>query len=59
MKLKKEMAEAIVNDMILDDGNNAECVSCGSFGYGPADIQHTSSCIVVKAKSFLLEDIGD
>ena len=55
MKLKKEMAEAIVNDMILDDGEQAECISCSSFGNYPNNINHTDSCIVLKARKFLRE----
>lgn len=55
MSLKKRMAEAIVNDFIVDDGDSAECLSCTSFGDYPENIKHTSSCIVVEAKVFLRE----
>ncbi len=55
MKLKKEFAEAIVSDMIFDDGHQAECCSCNSFGDYPDNIQHVDSCIVLKARSFLKE----
>jgi len=59
MTLKKEMAEAIINDMIIDDGDQAECISCNSFGDYPGNVNHTSNCIVLKAKSFLQENSGD
>lgn len=57
-KLAKEFAEAIVNDMVVDDGDCAECLSCNSFGEYPDRISHTSSCIVLKAKDFL-QNNGD
>lgn len=55
MDLKVRMAEAIVNDFIFDDGHVAECLACNSFGDFPGNINHTSSCIVLEAKSFLKE----
>jgi hypothetical protein len=59
LKLKKEMAEAIVSDFMTDEDQGSMCLSCGSFGAYPDIISHTSSCIVLKAKAFLLEVNGD
>ena len=53
-----EFAEAIVNDFIIDDGDEAQCLSCNSFGEYPERIKHTSVCIVLKAKQFLQENGG-
>jgi len=57
-EVAKEFAEAIVNDMIVDDGDCAECLSCNSFAEYSERIKHTSSCIVLKAQQFL-QDHGD
>lgn len=60
MSLIKEFAEAIVNDVVVDDGHTgAECNSCNSFGDYPDNIQHIENCIVLKAKSFLKEVNGE
>ena len=49
----KEYANAIVNNMIIDDGYGAECLACQSFSEYKEMINHTSSCIVLDAKNFL------
>lgn len=59
MELKKDFAESIMNDMVIDNGDNAQCLACNSFGDYPDNVKHTSVCIVLKAKSFLREINGE
>lgn len=58
--LTKEFAEALIYDLISDDGRQgAECLSCNSFGAYPDLIKHTTACVVPKAKLFLKEINGE
>lgn len=60
MELKRELAEAVANDFIYDDGETFQCLSCSAFGEFAGNIKHTSACIVPKANLFLNElDNGD
>jgi len=50
----KEYANAIVDNMVIEDDRGAECLYCQSFSEYSDIICHTSSCIVLDAKNFLM-----
>lgn len=59
LELVEEFADAVANDLIYDDGEIFQCLSCNGYGDYAENIKHTSSCVVPKAKLYLQELDGD
>ena len=52
-------AEDIVHNFIINEGDSGSyCIGCNSFSEYGERIQHTNSCVYLKAKQFV-QDNGD